>query len=126
MTKLNIGCGQNHIEGWVNIDKDSDVQPDLLHDIESGLPFEDSSTEEIRCFRILEELDDIIALLIECHRVLKASGRLEILYGLQYVWNENLHLLFDKNRRLAGKFNFLGKQVDHDNLEVRLQYEVLK
>ena len=41
--KLQIGCGWNKMNGFVNIDKTSDVKPDLVVNIEEGLPFQDNS-----------------------------------------------------------------------------------
>ena len=44
-SKLQIGCGWNKIKGFVNIDKASQVKPDVVVNIEKGLPFPDDCFE---------------------------------------------------------------------------------
>ena len=44
--KLNIGCGNDYKEGWINIDNNSDdniEKFDLNWDLRNPLPFKDSS-----------------------------------------------------------------------------------
>jgi hypothetical protein len=46
--KLNLGCGQNKRDGFVNIDKYPTFAPDLLWDLEqTPYPFEAGSVTEI-------------------------------------------------------------------------------
>jgi len=54
--KLHIGCGWNKINGFVNIDKSPEVKPDLVVDIEKGLPFPDNSFEYIYSSHCLEHV----------------------------------------------------------------------
>ena len=46
MLKLNLGCGQAYLSGWINIDIDSD-KADLKHDLRNGLPYEDNTADYI-------------------------------------------------------------------------------
>ena len=39
--KLQIGCGRNKMNGFVNIDKAEEVNPDIVVNIENGFPFPD-------------------------------------------------------------------------------------
>lgn len=53
INKLNIGCGYNKKEGFINIDKVKEVKPDMVIDIEQRLPFDDNTFEHIyseHCF----------------------------------------------------------------------------
>jgi hypothetical protein len=53
--KLNLGCGGNHREGYINVDKYGD--PDIQHDLESfPWPWPDSSVCEIVLHHVLEHL----------------------------------------------------------------------
>lgn len=53
--KLNLGCGMNHKEGYINVDKFG--SPDIQHDLESfPWPWEDSSVDEILLIHVLEHL----------------------------------------------------------------------
>lgn len=54
--KLNIGCGWDKMEGFVNIDKSSAVKPDIVVDIEQGLPFADNSFDYIYSCHCLEHI----------------------------------------------------------------------
>jgi SAM-dependent methyltransferase len=54
--KINIGCGYDKREGWINIDKAEEVKPDMVVDIEKGLPFGDNSVDEIYSHHCLEHI----------------------------------------------------------------------
>ena len=41
--KLNIGCGKNKLKGFINLDISPNVAPDIVRDIERGLPFGDNT-----------------------------------------------------------------------------------
>ena len=77
--KLNLGCGKNKLDGYINIDKSAEVEPDLCHDITVGLPFETSEIDEVRAFDILEHIPPgkVIHVINEIWRVLKPGGLFE-------------------------------------------------
>lgn len=53
--ELNIGCGWEKREGFINIDKTKEVKPDIVV-IEKGLPFMDNSCEYIYSQHCLEHV----------------------------------------------------------------------
>jgi len=75
--KLNLGCGPNKLVGFVNIDKQKEVNPDLVWNVEEGLPFPDNSVDLIYSNHFLEHIDNFIGLMRECWRVLKPNGLFE-------------------------------------------------
>jgi SAM-dependent methyltransferase len=76
--KLNLGCGRNIKQGWVNLDCVDLPGVDVVHDIEKlPLPFDDDQFDEIRCDNILEHVE-YIPVLKDLHRILKPAGRLRI------------------------------------------------
>lgn len=78
LKKLNLGCGRNIKEGWVNLDSANIPGVDIVHDIEKlPLPFEDEEFDEIHCDNILEHVE-YIPVLKDLHRILKLGGRLVI------------------------------------------------
>lgn len=91
--KLNLGCGYNKMEGYVNVDKDANCNPDIVTDLEKKLPFEDNSADEIVLNHVLEHLgkdvETYFSLWKEFYRVLKDQGVIKIVVP---HWNhENFH-----------------------------------
>lgn len=76
--KLNIGCGLKKFPDFINIDSDPACKPDIVRDIEKGLPFDDNTIDAIRCEHVLEHVHDLIFVMNEFHRVLKPDGQLLI------------------------------------------------
>ena len=55
--KLNLGCGNNKLDGFVNVDNQAVCSPDMLIDLEVfPWPFENSSIDEIILSHVLEHL----------------------------------------------------------------------
>ena len=69
--KLNLGCGNEKIDGYINYDKD-DI------DLNKKLTFKDNSVDEIRVFHVLEHLINPYDTLMEFYRILKVNGILLI------------------------------------------------
>lgn len=76
MTKLNLGCGYRHREGYINIDSREVCKPDLCTDVTNGLPFPDDSIDEVVAQDFLEHIPigKTIPLIEEIYRVLKMGG----------------------------------------------------
>ena len=76
--KLNIGCGQVKLNGWVNIDIDPNA--DLIVDVRKKLPFKNENVDFIYNEHLFEHLtfEEGKKFLHECHRCLKTSGVLRI------------------------------------------------
>jgi len=74
--RLNLGCGYNKLESCINIDNRSCVEPDLVIDVEKGLPFKDSSIKEVIAKDFLEHvrIGKTIFVIEEIYRVLKNNG----------------------------------------------------
>lgn len=77
--KLNLGCGEDKKEGYVNLDWSSLVNPDVVHDLNKlPYPFPDNSFELIEAYHLLEHLDKPFVIMAEFHRILVPGGTLHI------------------------------------------------
>lgn len=82
MIKLNLGCGNDYVEGYVNIDRDPKYCTngvDLIADIRC-LPYQANSVGEIRVEGCLEHLSyrDVMPTLIHWFCLLKPNGKIVI------------------------------------------------
>jgi SAM-dependent methyltransferase len=74
--KLNLGCSDRHLPGYVNVDR---VPPaDQLVDLAAAWPWTDSSIDQIEADDIVEHLPDRILTMNEAWRVLRPWGRIRI------------------------------------------------
>lgn len=79
--RVNIGCGNNYVDGWVNLDISPEVGADVVCDITGGLPFADDSVLEVLAENVLTQLPNPAAfrdVLNELWRVVKPGGELRV------------------------------------------------
>jgi predicted SAM-dependent methyltransferase len=71
--KLNVGCGRNVREGWINLDSyplpDVDVVADLENCATTPLPLESDSVNEFLLSHVLEHIRNVLPMMQELHRV---------------------------------------------------------
>ena len=80
MIKLNIGGGYKRIDGYLNVDNDTNCNPDILVNIETDrIPFEDSTVSRVIAHHILEHLGEgYFHLLKELYRVCEHGAIIDI------------------------------------------------
>lgn len=78
MTKLNLGCCDRLLPGYVNVDIHPAPGVEVA-DLSKPWPWEDSSVAEIIAHDVIEHLPDKILTMNEMHRVLRAGGEAEII-----------------------------------------------
>ena len=79
MKKLNLGCGIDYREGFVNVDFHSHIKIDVQHDLNVvPYPFKDEEFDFILASHVLEHLDKPFVIMKELHRILKKDGKLHL------------------------------------------------
>lgn len=77
--KINFGAAGQKKNGYVNVDWQSIVKPDVEHDLNVfPYPFESNSAELIEASHIIEHLDRPFAVMKEFHRILVPGGKMII------------------------------------------------
>ena len=79
--KLNLGCGSDIKQGYVNVDFRQLPGVDRVHDLSIfPWPFEDGSADEILMLDFLEHFPYRLTqmIMLECYRVLKPDGELVV------------------------------------------------
>jgi SAM-dependent methyltransferase len=91
--KLNLGCGKDIREDWINLDVVNLPGVDIVHDInQTPLPFDDN----ILCSSVLEHVD-YIPLLRDLCRILKPGGKLMVIvphFTSKYAFADPTHVRF--------------------------------
>lgn len=75
--KIHLGCGYNHIEGYINVDLDPRNRPDKVMDLDKAWDFADNSVDHIRIHFVLEHIE-YKHFFKEAYRVLKKGGTADI------------------------------------------------
>lgn len=86
--KVQLGCGGHPFDGWLNIDINRAVRPDVRMDLRGGLPAPSSSVAFIFSEHVFKHLslEDGCRLFADCHAALQAGGVLRIaMPDLRYI-----------------------------------------
>lgn len=75
--KINLGCSGYKKKGYINVDWQSIVAPDVVHDLNIfPYPFNDNSFSLVEATHVLEHLDRPFEVMREIVRILEPNGRL--------------------------------------------------
>ena len=93
--KINVGCGTDIREDWINLDSHDTNKADLifnLNDIYKGikLPFKDKEVDYVYCSHVLEDFIDPEPILMELVRICKDEGIIELKFPFEtstYITN---------------------------------------
>lgn len=100
MRKLNLGCGFDKRDGFINADNFPECQPDVLVNIEqTPWPFEDDQFDYILMKHVLEHvgatIEGFTQVMRELYRVLAPGGQVEIHvphYRHNTFWSDPTHV----------------------------------
>jgi len=80
--KLNVGCGRNIMDGWINLDSMPLPGVDIIFDLEScatrKIPLPGDSVEELSLSHVIEHIRYILPMMEELHRVARPDAKMII------------------------------------------------
>ncbi len=100
---LDVGCDQKHLAKIVTgryVGVDSSGKPDLVVNVENGLPFKNKSFDTVVAFDILEHVDNIHYVFDELCRV----ARRFVVIGVPNMYEWRFRLMFLLGKPLSGKY----------------------
>lgn len=123
--KLNMGCGYKKMEGYINIDNEKAVNPDLLLDLtKTPYPFKENSITDINARFVLEHFrkDKVLKILDEWYRISKDGAIWDLnlpFYNNRQITNLDHYSAYDFN-----SFDFLNPK-HHRNYYSKTKAEVI-
>ena len=151
---LNLGSGNRKKsveEGWINIDIDATCNPDIVRNLDDGLPFDTNSVDGVHCSQTIEHIDDIFYFMYEIWRVCKPDAHVEIvapnhahLFSIfpnhkrfirpQYfeqwtpleMWGDYLTLMNNQAETYGAEFVSLNESIIENSSAIRFQLQVVK
>jgi SAM-dependent methyltransferase len=97
--RLNVGCGRNAMNGWINLDSQKlpgvDIVADLERCAELPLPLDDDSIDEILMSHVIEHVREPLPMMQELHRVARpgAKATIRVPYGSNDgAWEDPTHV----------------------------------
>lgn len=121
MLNYNFGCGTNKIKGFINVDCNKDVKPDVVMDLKKSLPIKDGVVDQIVLYHTIEHIAKCyhLSLLLEFWRILKPKGKLTISYPefekIAQNWINNF-----KGQREFWEATIYGRQTSSSDFHVSL------
>jgi len=146
-SKLNVGCGYRPKQDSLNLDQDPLVYPDVVRDIEEGLPFDSDKFKEVYSSHIIEHVKDVFFFIYEIWRVSKNHGKVTIIapyagytewaiqpdhlrsinYGWFDRWEPKHHSVQNESKQTRGaQFNVIRKELINECREIEFHLEVIK
>jgi predicted SAM-dependent methyltransferase len=127
--KLNLGCGFDKRDGWLNVDNFPQCEPDRMLDIEATpWDLETDAFDEILMKHVLEhvgaQFDVFAAVMRELYRVTAPGGRVEI--HVPHVrhdsfWSDPTHV----RAFTVATFQMLSKALNRQWMESRANFTML-
>ena len=97
--KLNLGCGNRKKEGFINIDSRESVKPDIVWDLEKGLPpnIAYNSVTGVYASHIFEHIKNFIPLMQDIYKVCKNKAKVVAivpLYTSKHAFGDPTHVRY--------------------------------
>jgi len=112
--KINMGCGMDYREGYVNCDIEASVRSDMTFDmLKFPWPFDENSSSEILFSHVLEHVpgimindrDAFVQIMEECYRILRKNGTIQVI-GPHWSMKPTHYLGQPTHYRMIGPWTF--------------------
>jgi len=104
LNKLNLGCGTDIKEGYLNLDCAEIEGVDIVHSLEKfPYPFKDNTFKEIIAINVLEHLDDTVKVMEEIWRICRNNAK--VIIRIPY-WNSIDCITDPTHRKLFNQYSF--------------------
>lgn len=118
--KLNLWCGDDAMQGYVNMDIVPLQGVDVVHDLEKlPYPFADNTFDEIYCSHVLEHVVDLTKTMRELIRIAKKWCKIKVkvpYFANPNGWSDPTHYrLFTSNT-----FNYFKKECFYNELDIEI------
>ncbi len=128
--KLHLGCGHKKLPGFVNIDIDPSVKPDLIDDIFTLADMKEESADLIYACHVLEHIKfwDVRQVLMRWNDILKPGGILRLsvpdmdaVFAHYFYWKDlkGLHSLLWGAQ--SNEYHFHKSGWDYETLKEELE-----
>ncbi|PNX47579.1 MAG: hypothetical protein BV457_05420 [Thermoplasmata archaeon M9B1D] len=131
---LNVGCGRDYKQNFINMDFDESVKADVYHNLNVyPYPFDNDTFDFILVSHVLEHLLDQYGFMMEMRRILKKDGEIVIKLPIgvfNYAHQRGIHVKdyfkgltnkSDKNGQTGNYFS-LVYQKRHIRHYIRMYY----
>ena len=87
--RIQVGCGNDKRQGYVNIDSSKEVNPDVVWNLEkTPLPFKDNEINFVLANHVMEHIENFIPLMHDLHRVCKPNSIIKIRTPFYSSWGQ--------------------------------------
>lgn len=145
--KLNVGCGFRPFTGYINLDYDEYVHPDVVRSIDDGLPFDDNKFSEVYSSHVIEHVNDVFFFMSEIWRVCEKGAKVTIIcpnghnpwasyepdhkrqvtYAYFRRWVPTHRSVQNELKQLRGaQFNIISREFINDEKELKFVLECVK
>ncbi|MBK7874469.1 MAG: methyltransferase domain-containing protein [Planctomycetes bacterium] len=93
--RLNLGCGNKEVAGFVGVDRFPCAAARVLCDLERRLPFRDRSVDAVHLDNVVEHVRDLPGMMREIARVCRPGARVTILtphFSALASWRDPTHV----------------------------------
>lgn len=119
MKKLNLGCGLDYKEGWINVDTRKNIKTDMRFDLnKTPYPIKKNTIDLVYMRNVIEHLDNPIKVLKELCRICKNGAIIKVYtnHSNSYAYISGIEHKGQFNEHTFAEYHL--KEYELDNLKL--------